>query len=82
LALITWEPYMHNPKLKHRLHRVDRPTLLVRGALDGLVSHEYAAAYAGLIPDARLETVAAAAHSPHLEQPERFVEIVRRFAGR
>jgi len=82
LALITWEPYMHNPKLKHRLHRVDRPTLLVRGALDGLVSHEYAAAYAGLIPGARLETVAAAAHSPHLEQPERFVEIVRRFAGR
>ncbi len=24
LALIAWEPYMHNPKLKHRLHRVDR----------------------------------------------------------
>ena len=22
LALIAWEPYMHNPKLKHRLHRV------------------------------------------------------------
>ena len=22
LALITWEPYMHNPKLRHRLHRV------------------------------------------------------------
>ena len=24
LALLTWEPYMHNPKLKHRLHRVER----------------------------------------------------------
>ena len=23
LALITWEPYMHNPKLKHRLHAID-----------------------------------------------------------
>ncbi len=73
---------MHNPKLRHRLHRVDRPTLLVRGAADGLVSHEYAAAYTDLVPGARLETIAAAAHSPHLEQPERFVETVRRFAGR
>src|SRR5215468_2560163 len=27
LALLTWEPYMHNPKLKHRLHRVNVPTL-------------------------------------------------------
>ena len=24
LALIAWEPYMHNPKLKHRLHRIVR----------------------------------------------------------
>ena len=23
LALFTWEPYMHNPKLRHRLHRVN-----------------------------------------------------------
>jgi pimeloyl-ACP methyl ester carboxylesterase len=81
LALVTWEPYMHNPKLKHRLHRIDRPTLLLRGAQDGLVSQEYAAAYTRLIPGAKLETIAGAAHSPHLEQPERFVEIVRRFAA-
>ena len=32
LALLTWEPYMHNPKLKHRLHRVSVPTLFLRGA--------------------------------------------------
>src|SRR5262249_47657594 len=38
LALITWEPYMHNPKLKHRLHRVRAPAMFVRGASDGLVS--------------------------------------------
>ena len=80
-ALITWEPYMHNPKLKHRLHMIDRPTLIVRGAQDGIVSGEYAAAYAGLIPGARLETIASAAHLPQIEQPERFVEVVRRFAG-
>ena len=46
LALITWEPYMHNPKLRHRLHRVGAPALFVRGDSDGLVSAEYLAAYA------------------------------------
>ena len=50
LALLTWEPYMHNPKLKHRLHRVKVPTLFVRGASDGIVSADYLARYAALVP--------------------------------
>ena len=81
LALVTWEPYMHNPKLKHRLHRIDRPTLLILGAQDGLISADYAAAYAGLIPGAKLTTIAGAGHSPQLEKPERFVDEIERFAG-
>jgi pimeloyl-ACP methyl ester carboxylesterase len=81
LALITWEPYMHNPKLKHRLHMIDRPTLLIRGAQDGLVSAGYAAAYAGLIPGAKLVTIEGAGHAPQVEQAERFVSEVERFVG-
>jgi pimeloyl-ACP methyl ester carboxylesterase len=69
LALLTWEPYMHNPKLPHRLHRVNVPALLIRGASDGIVSAEYLERYAELIPDARLDTIAAAGHLPHVEQP-------------
>lgn len=69
LALITWEPYMHNPKLKHRLHRVTAPALFVRGEGDGLISPEYLQKYAALLPNARLETIAAAGHAPQLEQP-------------
>src|SRR3984893_6127439 len=69
LALLTWEPYMHNPKLKHRLHRVDVPTLLLRGASDGIVSADYLARYAALLPKARIETIARAGHLPHVEQP-------------
>ena len=68
LALITWEPYMHNPKLKHRLHRVTAPTLFVRGASDGLISAEYLQKYAALLPNARTETIAEAGHAPQLEQ--------------
>jgi pimeloyl-ACP methyl ester carboxylesterase len=72
LALLVWEPYMHNPKLPHRLHRVTAPTLFMRGASDGLVSAEYLAAYARLLPNAHAATIAAAGHAPHLEQPEAF----------
>jgi len=70
LALLTWEPYMHNPKLKHRLHRIGVPTLFLRGASDGIVSAEYLERYAALVPKARIETVAEAGHLPHVEQLE------------
>src|SRR5882757_1050139 len=69
LALLTWEPYMHNPKLKHRLHRVNMPTLFLRGASDGIVSADYMARYAALLPQARIETIPEAGHLPHVEQP-------------
>jgi pimeloyl-ACP methyl ester carboxylesterase len=78
-ALLVWEPYMHNPKLRHRLHRITAPTLLLRGESDGLVSAEYIAAYARLLPDARVETMRGAGHSPHLEQPEAFARSVLQF---
>jgi pimeloyl-ACP methyl ester carboxylesterase len=78
-ALLVWEPYMHNPKLRHRLHRVTAPTLFVRGESDGLVSADYVAAYARLLPNARVETIGEAGHSPHLEQPDAFARAVLQF---
>ena len=80
LALYGWEPYLHNPKLKGRLHRVDIPTLLIWGASDGIVMPEYGAAYCDLIPGAEMVVVDEAGHSPQTEQPENFVEHVRNFA--
>ena len=38
LALFGWKPYMHNPRLKHWLHRIDLPTLVLWGEQDGIVS--------------------------------------------
>jgi pimeloyl-ACP methyl ester carboxylesterase len=72
LALLSWEPYMHNPKLRRRLHRVAAPALFLRGESDGLVSEKYLEAYARLLPDAHTDTIAEAGHAPHLEQPEAF----------
>ena len=54
---------------------------MIRGAQDGLVSGEYAAAYAKLIPGATLTTIDGAGHSPQIEQAERFVPEIERFAG-
>lgn len=79
LALIAWEPYMHNPKLRHRLHRVTAPALFIRGESDGLVSAEYLQRYAALLPNARIETIAKAGHAPQLEQPQVLFEMTVAF---
>ena len=74
LGLYTWEPYMHNPKLRNRLHRIDIPTLLIWGESDGIVSPEYGQAFCDMIPGASMVVIPNAGHSPHIEQPEKFVE--------
>jgi pimeloyl-ACP methyl ester carboxylesterase len=81
LALLTWEPWMHNPKLKRRLHRVANPALFIRGESDGLVSQAYLDAYAGLLPNARTTTIKAAGHVPQLEQPAAFTAAILDFFG-
>ena len=81
LALFGWKPYMHNPHLKHWLHRIDRPTLLLWGAEDRIVTPAYGAAWQAAIPGARLEIISGAAHYPHWEQPETFAQKITAFAG-
>jgi pimeloyl-ACP methyl ester carboxylesterase len=78
-ALLTWEPWMHNPKLRHRLQRISAPTLFIRGASDGLVGQAYVDGYAKLIPNATVTTIAAAGHAPQLEQPGDFARTVLDF---
>jgi pimeloyl-ACP methyl ester carboxylesterase len=79
LALLAWEPYMHNPKLKHRLHRVNNPALFLRGESDGLISADYLAKYAALLPNAKTDSIPAAGHVPEAEQPDAFVAKVMAF---
>lgn len=79
-ALYGWEPYFHNPKLHHRLHRINIPTLLLWGASDRFVTPGYyGVAYQKVIPGAKLAIVDGAGHLPHIEQPEAFVDHVRKF---
>jgi pimeloyl-ACP methyl ester carboxylesterase len=71
-ARYGWSPYLHDPKLKDRLHRVRVPTLLLWGAADRILSPSYGQAYCAAIAGARIEPIARAGHFPHLEQPDEF----------
>src|SRR5437899_1652970 len=73
-ALYGWKPYMHNPRLKRWLHRIDRPTLLLWGAADGIVTPFYGEGWRQEIAGARIDVIPDAGHFPHWEQPEEFVQ--------
>ena len=70
---------MHNPKLRHRLHRVTAPVLFVRGEQDGLVSQSYLEGYARLFAKSYTASIQKAGHAPHLEQPDDFAAKVFAF---
>lgn len=81
LAMYGWEPWLYNPKLKYRIHRVKVPTLLLWGESDGVVKPDYGRKYAALIPGAKFASIPGAGHAPQIEQPEAFVKHVLDFAG-
>lgn len=81
LGVYTWDPYMHNPKLPHRLHRIKMPVHFIWGESDGIVTVDYGRKYAKLIDGATMTVIEKAGHSPQAEQPDAFVEAVFEFAG-
>jgi pimeloyl-ACP methyl ester carboxylesterase len=72
-ARLMWRPYMCNPKLRDRLHRITTPTLVMHGEEDRLVPLQIAHAYAEGIPGAKLVTVPDCGHYPMFEQTEAFL---------
>ena len=79
LGVYTWDPYMHNPKLPYRLHRVNIPTHFIWGKSDGVVSVAYGQGFCKMIKDATMTVIDEAGHAPHMEQPDRFVQAVSAF---
>jgi len=79
--LLCWKPYMHNPKLIHRLRRVKVPALVVWGRHDRLVPLAHGEAYCSAIRGARLRVIERCGHSPQLEQPAELAGMLREFLG-
>lgn len=59
-----------------------RPTLFLTGAASTFVQPEHEAVIHELFPAARIEVISGAGHWVHAEQPEAFLETVRRFLAR
>ena len=76
LALFGWKPYMHNPRLKNWLHRIESPALLLWGAQDAIVTPAYRDGWRAALPAAKSETIANAGHFPQWEQPVAFAEAI------
>lgn len=80
-ARYAWSPYMHNPKLMGRLHRIHIPTLVLWGDSDRITAPDYGRAYAQAIPAARFALIESAGHFPHLEQPNAAARHILDFIG-
>lgn len=80
-AHLGWNPYLHDPKLPRRLHRITAPALIVWGAQDRLLPPACAHRWAGLLPGARLAIIPDAGHLPLTEQAGAAAAAVLSFCG-
>jgi pimeloyl-ACP methyl ester carboxylesterase len=81
-ALFAWSPYMYDPKLAGRLHRIRVPTLVLWGASDRIALPDYGRAYSKLIAGAQFELIEDAGHYPHIERPDLFARKIVEFVSR
>jgi pimeloyl-ACP methyl ester carboxylesterase len=77
---LGWSRYLHNPKLKGRLHRVKVPTLVLWGDQDGLASRPYAESYTAALPNAQLKVIPGAGHFAFHDKPDAVASAVLDFA--
>lgn len=78
---VAWSPYLNNPKLSGRLHRVTVPTLVLWGDKDKLADREYAESYTAALPNASLKVIEGAGHFAFLDKPQAVASAVLEFAG-
>jgi pimeloyl-ACP methyl ester carboxylesterase len=65
--------------LNHLPTSVTVPTLIVWGARDRIIPASHAATVGQLIDGSRIELFERAGHFPHLDEPERFAQLLREF---
>ena len=78
-ARFAWVPFMNNPKLERRLHRITAPTRVIWPADDRVVPIAHGRRYAELIPGASFTVVENCGHAMYFERPDEFAGIVADF---
>jgi pimeloyl-ACP methyl ester carboxylesterase len=84
VARFGWEPYLHNPLLRHRLHRVTCPTAIIYGARDRFVEDiDYYDQLSQLLgAHKHLIAIAGAGQRVEQEQPVQLARAVSDFLNR
>jgi 2-hydroxy-6-oxonona-2,4-dienedioate hydrolase len=76
---LCWRPYLHNLSLPYYLRKVPTPALLVWGQQDAIIPLECGQLYQQALPNATLKVIDRCGHSPALEKPQEFVQVVTEF---
>jgi len=79
-SLYGWSPYVNNPKLPHRLHRVALPTLVLWGEDDRIAPLAYGQRFADALPNAELRPLAQCGHRIEIDQPSAAAQAIVNFA--
>ena len=81
IARFGWEPYLYNPLLRHRLHRVTSPTAIFHGSDDAFVANlDYYRRVAALLGGpTQLIAIEGAGHRVEEEQPTALARSVLEF---
>ena len=79
-VLYGWRPFMHNPSLRHWLHRIKIPTLVVWGERDRIVAPAYGAHLVQKFQYGRFVPIAGAGHYPQIEQLDAVAIAIESFA--
>ena len=80
-ARTAWKPFLYSQSLPHLLASVRVPTLVVQPEHDTVVPASCAEAYAQLLANAQLETLAGAGHMAEAEQPDALAQLIAAFLG-
>ncbi|MHB8218959.1 MAG: alpha/beta fold hydrolase [Acidimicrobiales bacterium] len=67
--------------VRHRIHRIDRPTMIVVGTRDVLTPPRMARAMHALIPGSDLVVIPGCGHMVMLERPEQLSALLERFSA-
>lgn len=69
VSLFGWSPYLHNPKLAQRLHRIRVPVLMLWGDSDQIAPISYGRQFAAQLPSASFEILPQCGHRIYADCP-------------
>jgi pimeloyl-ACP methyl ester carboxylesterase len=71
-ARLSWNPYLHDPKLRRRIARAANVSTLIRWESGIIIPPVYAEEYKKLLPASQVAYIDQCGHDPTIEQPDEF----------